>query len=72
MEDSAAIRSRSPTPSFQTAEIGRTLYPSVIQHPGPVHVRNSSTRPSSIANSFPSLQRPSSMSENGDANPLVV
>ncbi|KAL3488155.1 glycosyl transferase family group 2-domain-containing protein [Aspergillus germanicus] len=38
MEDSAAIRSRSPTPSFQTAEIGRTLYPSIIQHPGPVHM----------------------------------
>ncbi|KAL3441664.1 glycosyl transferase family group 2-domain-containing protein [Aspergillus insuetus] len=38
MEDSAALPSRSPTPSFQTAEIGRALYPTVIQHPGPVHM----------------------------------
>ncbi|KAL2838983.1 glycosyl transferase family group 2-domain-containing protein [Aspergillus pseudoustus] len=37
MEDPAAFPSRSPTPSFGTAEIGRTLYPSIIQHPGPAH-----------------------------------
>ncbi|KAI9372868.1 glycosyl transferase family group 2-domain-containing protein [Aspergillus egyptiacus] len=71
MEDPTVSVLRSPSPNSQTAETVRSLSPEVLQHPGPARLR-SNTQPSSRATSLPSISQLPTMTDNGDANGLMM